>query len=247
MPESAAGGRDSQGRTRLELYAYAFDAAGQMVDYFARAATIEGDPSRRDSFLFAGTCHVVPGKYRVRVYVRNAVDGRFGFAAVSVDVPEFGAAHGELRLKIVARRHARLEQHVRDYRRLGRVDVAVRVHPEQTEPLALPPAEGGDAGDGEACGMLGVLQRDGTVLVVGGPAAPSLAELYVDLGRLPAKATAGEPLRILGEDADANEREVLSTFRYQENLAVLHRDPSFMPTRRRAWSSWPSPSPRSPR
>jgi VWFA-related protein len=91
VPESAAGGRDAQGRTRLELYAYAFDAAGQMVDYFARAATIEGDPSRRDSFLFAGTCHVVPGKYRVRVYVRNALDGRFGFAAVSVDVPEFGA------------------------------------------------------------------------------------------------------------------------------------------------------------
>ena len=45
-------------------------------------------------------------------------------------------------------------------------------------------------------------------------------------------------LRILGHDADPNEREVLSTFRYQENLAVLHRDPSFMPTRRRAWSSW---------
>lgn len=45
-------------------------------------------------------------------------------------------------------------------------------------------------------------------------------------------------LRILGEDAEPNEREVLSAFRYQENLAVLHRDPAFMPTRRRAWSSW---------
>ncbi|MEP6972515.1 MAG: FAD-dependent oxidoreductase [Actinomycetota bacterium] len=45
-------------------------------------------------------------------------------------------------------------------------------------------------------------------------------------------------LRILGEDAEPNEREVLSAFRYQENLAVLHRDPSFMPTRRRVWSSW---------
>ena len=45
-------------------------------------------------------------------------------------------------------------------------------------------------------------------------------------------------LRILGDDADPNEREVLSAFRYQENVAVLHRDPSFMPTRRRVWSSW---------
>lgn len=45
-------------------------------------------------------------------------------------------------------------------------------------------------------------------------------------------------LGVLGDDADPNEREVLSAFRYQENIAVLHRDPSFMPTRRRAWSSW---------
>ena len=34
------------------------------------------------------------------------------------------------------------------------------------------------------------------------------------------------------------EREALSAFRYQENRAVLHRDPSFMPNRRRLWSSW---------
>ena len=45
-------------------------------------------------------------------------------------------------------------------------------------------------------------------------------------------------LGILGDDSDPNESEVLSAFRYQDNLAVLHRDPSFMPTRRRAWSSW---------
>ena len=45
-------------------------------------------------------------------------------------------------------------------------------------------------------------------------------------------------LRILGDDASALERRVLGSFRYQENLAVLHRDPSYMPVRRRAWSSW---------
>jgi predicted NAD/FAD-binding protein len=45
-------------------------------------------------------------------------------------------------------------------------------------------------------------------------------------------------LAILGEDANPREREALSSFRYQDNVAVLHRDPSFMPTRRRAWSSW---------
>ena len=45
-------------------------------------------------------------------------------------------------------------------------------------------------------------------------------------------------LQLLGADASADERSVLSTFRYQENRAVLHRDPSLMPVRRRAWSSW---------
>jgi predicted NAD/FAD-binding protein len=45
-------------------------------------------------------------------------------------------------------------------------------------------------------------------------------------------------LRILGPDASPTERAVLSAFRYQENRAVLHRDPSLMPRRRRVWSSW---------
>ncbi|HEY6051152.1 MAG TPA: VWA domain-containing protein, partial [Thermoanaerobaculia bacterium] len=91
VPESALRGRDSAGHARLELYAYAFDAAGQMVDYFAREATVDGQRTSSENLLFAGACHVVPGKYRVRVYVRNALDGRFGFAAAPVDVPEFGS------------------------------------------------------------------------------------------------------------------------------------------------------------
>lgn len=34
------------------------------------------------------------------------------------------------------------------------------------------------------------------------------------------------------------EQELLSKFPYQENRAILHRDPKFMPRRRRLWSSW---------
>jgi predicted NAD/FAD-binding protein len=34
------------------------------------------------------------------------------------------------------------------------------------------------------------------------------------------------------------ERELLRTFRYQDNRAVLHSDPTLMPKRRRVWSSW---------
>jgi len=45
-------------------------------------------------------------------------------------------------------------------------------------------------------------------------------------------------LAILGSDATPEERATLGSFRYQDNTAVLHRDPSLMPVRRRAWSSW---------
>lgn len=39
-------------------------------------------------------------------------------------------------------------------------------------------------------------------------------------------------------DADDIERELLSPFKYQKNLAVLHNDVKLMPKRRRVWSSW---------
>ena len=40
------------------------------------------------------------------------------------------------------------------------------------------------------------------------------------------------------EDASADERRLLSCFRYSRNEAVLHRDNAVMPQRRRVWSSW---------
>lgn len=46
-----------------------------------------------------------------------------------------------------------------------------------------------------------------------------------------------ETLRLLA-DATAQERAALSSFRYQKNRAVLHRDESFMPRRKRCWASW---------
>ncbi len=39
-------------------------------------------------------------------------------------------------------------------------------------------------------------------------------------------------------DATAEEKNVLSAFRYQPNRAVLHSDTSFMPHRKSAWASW---------
>jgi uncharacterized protein len=46
-----------------------------------------------------------------------------------------------------------------------------------------------------------------------------------------------EALTLLA-DAGVAERTALASFRYQRNLAVLHRDQSVMPRRRRCWASW---------
>jgi predicted NAD/FAD-binding protein len=40
------------------------------------------------------------------------------------------------------------------------------------------------------------------------------------------------------DDPTPEETELLGSFRYIRNLAVLHSDPGFMPRRRAAWSSW---------
>ena len=46
-----------------------------------------------------------------------------------------------------------------------------------------------------------------------------------------------ETLAIL-KDASGEEQAALACFRYQKNRAVLHRDVSLMPRRRRCWASW---------
>ncbi|MGH6971559.1 MAG: NAD(P)/FAD-dependent oxidoreductase, partial [Caulobacteraceae bacterium] len=48
---------------------------------------------------------------------------------------------------------------------------------------------------------------------------------------------ADQGLRLLGAPTEA-ERAVLGAFRYTSNVAALHSDASFMPRRRKAWSSW---------
>jgi predicted NAD/FAD-binding protein len=49
---------------------------------------------------------------------------------------------------------------------------------------------------------------------------------------------ADRSLAILEPGASERERRVLGSFRYQDNRAVLHRDPGLMPRRHGVWSSW---------
>jgi predicted NAD/FAD-binding protein len=59
-------------------------------------------------------------------------------------------------------------------------------------------------------------------------------------------ATHGDQALGILEDATPLEREVLGSFRFQENVAVLHTDTRVMPRRRRAWACWNAHVPRLP-
>jgi uncharacterized protein len=47
-----------------------------------------------------------------------------------------------------------------------------------------------------------------------------------------------QAVALLGSDATTAERDALGAIRYQANVAVLHKDPSFMPKRKACWASW---------
>ncbi len=49
---------------------------------------------------------------------------------------------------------------------------------------------------------------------------------------------ADQTLKLLGDNASSVEREVLGSFPYQQNEAVLHTDRSVLPSHPRAWASW---------
>jgi predicted NAD/FAD-binding protein len=59
-------------------------------------------------------------------------------------------------------------------------------------------------------------------------------------------ATHGDEALALLRDATPEEREILGSFRFQENVAVLHTDTRLMPRRRRAWACWNAYVPRRP-
>ncbi len=59
-------------------------------------------------------------------------------------------------------------------------------------------------------------------------------------------ATHGDEALAILSDATPDERSILGSFRFQENIAVLHTDTRLMPRRRRAWAAWNAYVPRRP-
>jgi VWFA-related protein len=80
-------------KLQVELYAYAFDSAGRLRDFFVH--TLAADLTRNRDRLMAGglryfgELHLPPGSYRLRTLVRNATTGRMGSSADALDVPAF--------------------------------------------------------------------------------------------------------------------------------------------------------------
>jgi predicted NAD/FAD-binding protein len=81
------------------------------------------------------------------------------------------------------------------------------------------------------CGAVAVTRADGKVQVKDSQGG---VETYDEV----VLASHGDETLALLKDADARERAALSPFRYQKNIAILHRDPSVMPKRKRCWASW---------
>ncbi len=89
-----------KGLLGLEIYAYVSDERGEMKDYFTQVVGLEvgkaGKSLAGGGLKYYGHLELAPGRYRVRVLVRNRVDGRAGVASAAVEVPAWEQAAPEL-------------------------------------------------------------------------------------------------------------------------------------------------------
>jgi hypothetical protein len=73
------------------LYVYAVDEGGRLADFFARSVALDlardGARLRDGAFRYFGSLRLLPGKYRIRSFVRDEDRGRFAFQVVPLEVP----------------------------------------------------------------------------------------------------------------------------------------------------------------
>jgi len=82
-----------------------------------------------------------------------------------------------------------------------------------------------------ACPAASVARRDGGVQVTDASGRTARYDHVVFA------CHTDESLGLLADATDV-ERSALSAIKYQRNLAILHKDPRFMPKRRRCWAAW---------
>ena len=78
-------------RIAVELYGYVSDEHGEMRDYFSQEVgfNARGDAFRQGGVKYYGHLDLGPGRYLVRVLVRNALTGRTGMQTQRLVVPEY--------------------------------------------------------------------------------------------------------------------------------------------------------------
>jgi len=81
----------SDGWRQLQIYAYASDGDGTLMDYLTQEISLElakvGPRLEAGGIKFYGTLFLPPGKYSIRVLAREVLTGRSGFASASLSVP----------------------------------------------------------------------------------------------------------------------------------------------------------------
>ncbi|HEY2797826.1 MAG TPA: VWA domain-containing protein [Thermoanaerobaculia bacterium] len=82
---------DSGEKSGVQIYAYANDAKGNLMDYVASELALDLGKVRASleasGLKFYGTLYLPPGEYGLRVLVRNASTGRAGIASERLTVP----------------------------------------------------------------------------------------------------------------------------------------------------------------
>ena len=83
-----------------EIYAYALDEDGNVLDFFSQAMGLDldkvGPALRHSGVKFWGDFDLEPGEYALRVLVRNRLSGATGLNIVPLTVPEPGTAERAL-------------------------------------------------------------------------------------------------------------------------------------------------------
>lgn len=92
-PSLLAGKQEAQ--LPIEVYVYALDESGAVIDFLSQTVALElarAEPVLRlGGFKFFGHLDLEPGRYSLRVLVRNGTNGISGLKIVALEVPAFGA------------------------------------------------------------------------------------------------------------------------------------------------------------
>ena len=82
---------DSGERSGVQIYAYANDLRGNLVDYFATELTLDLAKTRvaleSGGLKLYGTLYLPPSDYEIRALVRNVATGRAGVASARLSIP----------------------------------------------------------------------------------------------------------------------------------------------------------------